>query len=158
MMIMTETDRQVFDDNYLLCGLPKEAKDTIAQMCVLSDLEEGDLLFGEGDKASDLAVMLRGTVGVFRGREKLAEVKPGAVIGELALVDDQPRSADVRALSQVTYARLDGPKLRKFMFQNRDVGFIMLANLARVVTARARGLIGQVEDLKGQARDPWIKD
>ncbi len=157
-MIMTETDRQVFDDNYLLCGLPKESKDTIAQMCVLSDLEEGDLLFGEGDKASDLAVMLRGTVGVFRGREKLAEVKPGAVIGELALVDDQPRSADVRALTPVTYARLDGPKLRKYMFQNRDVGFIMLANLARVVTARARGLIGQVEDLKGQARDPWMKD
>jgi hypothetical protein len=41
------------------------------------------------------------------------------------------------------------------MARNREVGFLMLANLARVLSMRLRNLDQVVEGLFGKARDPW---
>ena len=59
------------------------------------------------------------------------------------------------AKGTLAVAHFDGAKLRKFMFQNKDVGFIMLSNLARVLSMRLREASGTIEDLRGQLKDPW---
>lgn len=112
-------------------------------------------MISEDDKDVDLVVLLRGTVDIYKGGEKLAEAGPGAVLGEIALVDNLPRSAHVFASTPVAIAKLNGVELRKYMFQNRDSGFLMLANLSRVLSSRLRSVSQQVEDLKGHAKDPW---
>ena len=155
LISMSEGDRKVFNDNYLIYGLKQEAKDEISKLCTIEDSRPGDTIFREDEMASDLIVILRGTVGVKKGREKLAEFGPSAVVGEIALVDARPRSADVVPITPVTFARFDGPMLRKHMFDNQAVGFIMLANLARVIASHVRGLNDQYEHLKGLSHDPW---
>jgi CRP/FNR family transcriptional regulator, cyclic AMP receptor protein len=62
-------------------------------------------IFMEGEPASCLYIVVEGRVRVSRripdmGEETLAILDRGEVFGEMALVDDQPRSADVRAHSE----------------------------------------------------------
>ncbi len=44
------------------------------------------------------------------------------------------------------------------MFQHKDVGFIMLSNLSRVLSMRLREASEKVEDLQGKLADPWQYD
>jgi CRP-like cAMP-binding protein len=155
---MNSSDRLIFDNNYLLSGLPQSTKDELAEMTTFVELPMRHALIAENEKEVDLIVVLRGTVSIYKGGEKLAEAGPGSVLGEVALVDNLPRSANVFCSTPVAIAKLEGGQLRKYMGQNRDSGFLMLANLSRVLSARLRAATQQVEDLKGSSRDPWNYD
>jgi len=65
----------------------------------------GQLLFKEGDEGGDLYVIRRGRVVVYRERNQteivLAEVGPGEVLGTMTLLNNEPRTASVRALEPV---------------------------------------------------------
>lgn len=65
----------------------------------------GQLLFKEGDEGGDLYVIRRGRVVVYRQRNQteivLAEVGPGEVLGTMTLLNNEPRTASVRALEPV---------------------------------------------------------
>lgn len=152
---MSDSQKQTFDSNYLLVGLSQEVKDEIYGMAKIMEMMGHRHVIEEDEKEVDLIVVLSGTIAIYKGEEKLAEAGPGSVLGEVALVDNLPRSAHAISVTPVTIAKLDGNALRKYMFQNKDVGFIMLANLCRVLSARLRSVTQQVEDLKGASRDPW---
>ncbi|MCB9831504.1 MAG: FAD-dependent oxidoreductase [Planctomycetes bacterium] len=66
----------------------------------------GDLIFAQGDPATDFYVLEKGEVDVLRrdasGAEtKLARLGPGDFFGEMALLTNNPRNADVRAATDV---------------------------------------------------------
>jgi len=67
-------------------------------------LYPGNKLFSEGDSGDTAFIIESGTVEVFRteqGKEiRLGLLGPGSMIGEMALIDDQPRMATARALTQ----------------------------------------------------------
>lgn len=146
----------VFRQNYLVFGLPEAKSDEIAALAQFETKLPTECLCEKGQKGSDLFVVLDGRVTITsKHGEKLAEVGPGSVIGEVALVDDQPRSANAVCVTAVHYARLPAKELRQYMVQNKDVGFHMLANLSRVLSTRLRATDAVVDDLAGKARDPW---
>lgn len=146
----------VFRQNYLVYGLPAERSDEIAGLAQFETKLANECLCEKGQKGSDLFVILDGRVNITsKHGEKLAELGPGAVIGEVALVDDQPRSANAVCITAVHYARLPAKELRNFMVNHKDVGFHMLANLSRVLSTRLRATDAVVDDLAGKARDPW---
>lgn len=147
---------EMFRQNYLVFGLPDEK---VAEIGALANFETKlpqESICLKGHVGSDLFVVLDGRVNITSQHgEKLAELGPGAVIGEVALVDDQPRSANAICVTAVHFARLEAKSLRNYMVQNKDVGFHMLANLARVLSTRLRATDAVVDDLAGKARDPW---
>ena len=65
----------------------------------------GEVLFKEGDVGGDLYVIRSGRVRVYRERNNLevmlADVGPGEVIGTMTLLNNEPRTASVRALEPV---------------------------------------------------------
>jgi len=146
----------VFRQNYLVFGLPDDRIDEIASIASFETRMPQDLICRKGEKCGDLLVVLDGRVNITsENGEKLAEIGPGAVIGEVALVDDQPRSANAVCINAVHFARLPARELRSYMVQNKDVGFHMLANLARVLSTRLRTTDAVIDDLAGKNRDPW---
>lgn len=148
--------QEIFAKNYLVNGLSKEAVDQIAAIAVFDGKIAGESLIEKGDKSGDLFVILEGTVNVYTDKgDKIADSGPGSVLGEVALVDDGPRSATAVCVGQVKYARLPAKDLRKFMATNKDVGFVMLANLSRVLSMRLRKTAAVMEDLRAQTEDPW---
>ena len=69
----------------------------------------GDLVLASGSSTGKLLIMSEGLVEVVRGGVRIAEIAdPGAVFGDLAVLLDQPHSADVRALAPSTFYVADG--------------------------------------------------
>ena len=70
-------------------------------------LEEGSTLFRQGDRGDYMYVLLEGSVDVFVGSTVVESANPGALLGEMALVDSSPRSATVIATSRCKLAQID---------------------------------------------------
>jgi CRP-like cAMP-binding protein len=69
----------------------------------------GELVLAGGSSTGKLLVMIEGAVEVVRDGVRIAEIaEPGAVFGELALLLDQPHTADVRALTPSSFYVADG--------------------------------------------------
>jgi CRP/FNR family transcriptional regulator, cyclic AMP receptor protein len=61
----------------------------------------GDVIFREGDNALDLFVIKSGQVRIQIGNRTVAELAPETIFGEMALIDDEPRSATAIAATDV---------------------------------------------------------
>jgi CRP/FNR family transcriptional regulator, cyclic AMP receptor protein len=61
----------------------------------------GDVIFREGDNALDLFVIKSGQVRIQIGNRTVAELAPDTIFGEMALIDDEPRSATAVAATDV---------------------------------------------------------
>lgn len=67
-------------------------------------LEPGAELFHAGEIGDEMYVVLDGSIDVVHGDRVIETVGPGGLVGELALIDDSPRSADAVAHTAVTLA------------------------------------------------------
>jgi CRP/FNR family transcriptional regulator, cyclic AMP receptor protein len=65
------------------------------------DLREGTVLTREGRPGREFFVLIDGTVEVTQKGKKVAELKGGDWLGEIALLTDKPRTATVTATSPV---------------------------------------------------------
>ena len=63
------------------------------------DVAAGRELITEGDVGHEAFIVVDGSATVTRGGDTVAEVGPGAVFGEMALIDRVPRNASVTATS-----------------------------------------------------------
>ena len=76
-------------------------------------LGPGDFLFREGEKGETMYVLLEGEVDIFLGDFVLETAGPGALLGEMALIDDSPRTANAVAKTHARLAQIDR---RRFHF------------------------------------------
>jgi CRP/FNR family transcriptional regulator, cyclic AMP receptor protein len=76
-------------------------------------LAPGDFLFREGEKGDKMYVVLEGNLDVFLGDFVLETTGPGSLLGEMALIDDSPRTANVVAKTASKLAQIDR---RRFHF------------------------------------------
>src|SRR5258707_14398342 len=76
-------------------------------------LAPGDSLFREGDKGEKMYVLLEGEMEILLGDFVLETVRQGALIGEMALIDDSPRTANAVAKTVCRLAQIDR---RRFHF------------------------------------------
>src|SRR3954463_11166375 len=98
----SEGDRGVFGRTPIFAGLPERVIDLIAGSIRLVNAVGGELLLREGDPARSMFVVRDGAIEIFkRGKDgaeqTLAILKPGDCLGEMSLIDIQPRSATARA-------------------------------------------------------------
>jgi CRP/FNR family cyclic AMP-dependent transcriptional regulator len=143
-----------FSKNYLVRGLTPAQVGEIAALATTKKYSALERVITAGTKSAELYVILSGTVRVhLPWGDKLAEPGPGSVLGEMALIDAQPRSADVNCVGEVELAVFDAQALRKYMNANKDVGFTMLVNLAQVLSGRLRDVNAKIEFLSDA--DVW---
>ena len=99
-------------------------------------LAAGEALFHMGDPASAAFVVVSGRLKILRiadadGRELLLDiVGPGAVLGELAVFDDAPRSATIVALADSELVAIDRRDFMAVVRAHPDVAVKLLAALA----------------------------
>jgi CRP-like cAMP-binding protein len=148
----------VFKQNYLVSGLDDAAIEEIAGLAEYRvHLAREDIIV-RGAPGADLIVVLDGRVNVVSDKgEKLAEVGPGSVLGEIALLDNQPRSAHAVALGRVLAAHIPAKELRKLLGTKRDIGFVVLANLCQVLCQRLRTTGEKLDHIaeKAASKNPW---
>lgn len=141
---------------YLVAGLTDEQMDQVAQLAQLHMFPSGHLLCRIGDPADTLFVVLNGTLSVTTADgDKLGEIGANSVVGEIGIVDVRQRTANVTCVGSVSVAAIPIDGLRKLMNDNREWGFLILANLARVLAVRLRHADARIDDLSDKVGDAW---
>lgn len=79
---------------------PKELKQVRALADEVS-VEAGAVLIEQGDVGQEAFVICDGQAGVYVGGNRVATMGPGSTVGEMALLDRRPRSATVKALTDM---------------------------------------------------------
>jgi CRP/FNR family transcriptional regulator, cyclic AMP receptor protein len=95
---------------------------------------KGDILLNEGDHGDEFYVVLRGQVEIRSGGRCLETLGPNGIFGEMALIDESPRSATVVALTDVTVAPIQE---EQFLFLVRHMPLFAL-RVMRVLAHRLR--------------------
>ncbi len=99
--------------------LEKSEREKLGQACVVLKLKQGDTLIEERSVGDDAYLLVDGSVRIVAQGENrtLALVGAPALVGEMAVVQGQGRSATVLADTPCTVLRLPGQELRRLMDQ-----------------------------------------
>ncbi|HXZ99509.1 MAG TPA: cyclic nucleotide-binding domain-containing protein [Candidatus Binatia bacterium] len=81
-------------------GLFHNAKET-------RSVAEGTVIFQEGDEGATMFGIVSGAVELRTGSQVMRRLGPSEVFGEMALIDDSPRSATAVATEETTLAVID---------------------------------------------------
>jgi len=115
--------------------LAAEELQWIASAAQTRTFAEGEHLFEIGEPGRSLFVITAGTVQVLHPNRAdqflLARVGPGEFIGEMALLDDSPRSATAKALCEVEALVLDKVDFHKLVLSRPEVGLHLLSVMSR---------------------------
>jgi CRP/FNR family transcriptional regulator, cyclic AMP receptor protein len=108
----------------------------IAQFAVPREFEPGEVVFREGDASDTCYVVRDGRARALRthrdGRTlTLATFGPGDIFGELALFEDEKRSATVEAIERTTAVAVLGPDMRRLMSEHAEISSRLVIALGR---------------------------
>src|SRR5207237_727426 len=89
------------------------------------------------------------------GEEALAVLEPGSYFGEMALIDDTPRSADATAHLACTLYVIQKADLEQLMFLHKDLAYELLWTFVRTLSARLREANAPRMSLRGCSREAF---
>ena len=103
----------------------------------------GTVVFSDGDPADRFYFILKGKVRISKqipgvGEEALAILEKGAYFGEMALIDDAPRSASAICNTTVEVGTIASQAFEDLLFMNKDLAYDLLWTFARTLSARLR--------------------
>ncbi len=127
----------------LFQGLPQESIDQLLSGGVRRTYPRNSVIINEGDEATSLYIVLSGRLKVYRadadGKEFILDtLSEGDHFGELALVDDEPRSASVATLEPCKLLVLSKASFHESLARNPE--------LALTERARPRGDLMAIEE------------
>lgn len=124
-------------------GLKPAALEMVARVSLEERYPSGTKLFSHGDPGDKLYLILEGRVRISRelpgmGEEALAVLGPGQVFGEMALLDESPRSADAIIHERCLLLSIPKDAFDDLLFLHKDLAYEVLQSFVRLLTARLR--------------------
>ena len=127
----------------LFAGLTPGALELISKVATEESHALGTKIFQMGDPGDKLYIILEGKVRISRdvpgaGEEALAVLGPGAVFGEMALLDEAPRSADGIVHERCRLLALPKDAFEDLLFLQKDLAYEVLWSVIRMLAGRLR--------------------
>ncbi len=136
----------------------------VADVSVPRSFDAGQVIFREGDASDTCYIVRRGHARAIRahgdGRTlTLAHFGPGDIFGELAMFDDERRSATIETLDRVDAIAILGADMRRLLREHPDLAVKLVIALGRrlreaneriarqsfqTVQSRVAGVLGQL--------------
>ena len=132
------------DETDLLKGFDPQELETFRGMLDCMTFSRGEELIREGGQSRDLYILTHGSVSVKiklpsnNRKKRLFTFGAGVVFGEMALLDGNPRSAQVLAEEDSEVYRLTYERFEKLCLEDPSVAVKLLQNIALVLTHRLR--------------------
>lgn len=138
-MISTSLTHSLFPNNLSMPTTPTNAK------FITKDFKEGETLFKQGDDGDYIFIIINGSVEVrktSKGKtERIARVSSGDIIGEIAVLMEEPRSASAIALELT----------RVIMVRDRTLRLALLNNDLPILKPLTSQLILRFKEAQQQA-------
>lgn len=138
----------MLEDVAIFSGLSQDDLELLEHHMVTRSFQKNTIIINEGDEANSFFIIIKGAVKVFLSNEEGKEIiinaqGPGDHFGELALLDDAPRSASVITTEKSTIGVIAKEDFHKVLAKNTDLSL----NLIRELTRRVRLLSDNVRSL-----------
>ena len=127
----------------LFAGLPRRLLARLATRFFEKVYHPGEIVFEEGEPGRALFVVVEGAVEITRatahgGAYVLNTLGPGDAFGELALIDDFPRSASARIGAPARLLILYKSDFDALIEGNSRIALVVMRNLSRLLAVYAR--------------------
>ncbi len=135
--------------------LPDSEIYRICEFCTKKILKSGEVVFAEGSRGQLFYIILAGSVEIVKNygqsdQDRIAVYRQGQCFGELALIDDFPRSATVLTLESSQLLCIHRENFQKVLQESAVISFSFLKNLTAMIRERTDNFI---EDLKERNRN-----
>jgi CRP/FNR family transcriptional regulator, cyclic AMP receptor protein len=113
----------------------------------VSSVPSGLVLFREGEPGKEMYILLQGTAEISVGGDVVETATPGALLGEMALVDSSARSATVITRSDCKFVAVDGKQFDLLVRESPEFArhvMTVMANRLRTMNERLKEAIREV--------------
>ena len=127
----------------LFSDLDDRALQELSNLFIENKFKQGETIFDEGSMGNSMMIITAGEVRVSQTpnpdtEETLIVLKKGDFFGEMAVLENLPRSATAIAHEDVVLVEIDQVHFMKFIELNSSSGIKILVKLARIMSARLR--------------------
>lgn len=124
-------------------NLNDDELEEVEKICKTEQIAKDTVIFKEGSQGDKCYVIIKGEVRISKmipniGEEALAVLKPGDYFGEMALIDDFPRSAHAIANSDLLLISLSKADLDRILIADREMGYKLLWVFTMTLSRRLR--------------------
>ncbi len=125
-------------------NLPRRLLARLAVQLFEKTYAPGELVFREGDPGKGLFVVLEGEIEILRdtpqGEQRIATFGPSTAFGEMALIDDLPRSATARVSTPAHLLILYRSHFETLVAGDKAVALVVMHNLLRTLAGYVRAM------------------
>jgi CRP/FNR family cyclic AMP-dependent transcriptional regulator len=130
-------------EDALQLELPPGQWQVLQQYLVRHEIRAGDLLIRQGDRERTMYLLESGNLQVYvnqgtPGTHRLAILRPGSVAGEVGLFGDQPRMANVEAMTNCVVWALRKPRFEELAARVPTLALELVRACAATLAARVR--------------------
>ncbi len=143
---MSDADkfRQYAERIGIFRGLTPEEIALVIKHGKVLNFRQNQTIFHQGMLGSNLFIILGGEVGIYNKAELIAKCRAGDAFGEMAVLNNKPRTATATALSECKCLTLDEREINQILA--RGVAVKLLMNIISMLSVRL------------EAADTWISE
>jgi HEAT repeat protein len=116
----------------------------LARMAEVCSFAKGERIFTEGEMGDALFVVVRGSVAIFRGHTKLAALGVGEAFGEMAVLEEVPRSATAEAEEETEVLRIGSEEFYEMLHEQVEIA----EGVIRMLSNRLREADTQIKEMR----------
>jgi len=103
----------------------------------------GQTIIHEGDVGDSMLLLMKGEVDILKKnllgvQQDMASVLPGMTLGEMSMIDGEPRFASCVAIKETTFATLTRDNMAKIILEKPSLGAKVLVKLVTLLSQRLR--------------------
>lgn len=106
----------------------------VAQIAEEIEYGSEQTIFDEGDVGDSMFIIVDGAVRIHKGNKELAVLSKGKFVGEMALLDQEPRSASVTSTEETTLLEINGEDFYDLMASRMEI----MQGIVKILTQRLR--------------------
>ncbi len=103
----------------------------VASICKEIKTDKGVTLFSKGDPGNCMYFIYNGSIGIYDGAHRLAELGANEIFGELSLLDSEPRSASAVTETECTLLKIEQESFYDVLSVNSEILKGILTNLCK---------------------------
>ncbi|MCK4234661.1 cyclic nucleotide-binding domain-containing protein, partial [candidate division WOR-3 bacterium] len=142
---------------YLFQKLTEDELKHILSIAGAKSYEKDNVIFKEGDKGDAFYIVLKGSVRISTeipgvGEEALAILKKGSYFGEMALINNAPRSASAISNGDTVLLKITDTDFRNLLVNDHKIAYKLLWELVRTLSQRLRETDAKLKNILAIAK------
>lgn len=154
--------RDIIKDTSIFCKLSDEEISKIAEITIERSYKINEIIFRENEVADAFYIIVKGIVQILKSgeaeqQEILAEKDDKKIFGEMAVVDELPRSATIKAKTDLVVLKIDKTSFQSLLKSYPNISIEVARNICQTVRTTNSNYITDLEKRNKQLEIAYTK-